>query len=133
MTKPLTNTLLDEIEHEALATGKLLDRIPQGKLDWRPHPKSMSLGELALHVATIPAALAASLQAGGAIATDLLTHPAAASIAEIHASWSRTLAYLRQNPITASDGEWAVQHAGKVGTTPLVPPSRTIDRLSAPS
>jgi uncharacterized damage-inducible protein DinB len=117
MTTQLANALLEEIEHEALATGKLLDRIPEGRLDWRPHPKSMSLGELGLHVATIPATLAASLQAGGAEATDLLTHPAAASVAEIHAAWSRTLAYLRQNPISASDDGWSVRHAGKVAMT----------------
>src|SRR5215813_8103458 len=106
MTTQLANALLEEIEHEAKATGKLLDRIPEGKLDWRPHQKSMSLGELALHVATIPATIAASLQAGGAEAKDLLTHPAVASVAEIRAAWSRTMAYLRQNPISASDGKW---------------------------
>lgn len=117
MTKQSPNTFLEEIEHEALATGKLLDRIPEGKLDWRPHRKSMSLGELALHVATIPAALAASLQAGGAEAMDLLTHPAAASVAEIHAAWRRTMDYLRQNPISAGDGEWSVTRAGKVAIT----------------
>jgi uncharacterized damage-inducible protein DinB len=117
MTPLLTNALLKEIEHEAVATAKLLDRIPQGKLGWRPHPKSMSLGELALHVATIPATVAASLQAGEAEATDLLTHSAAENVADIHAAWSKTMAYLRQNPIEASDGEWAVKHAGRVAMT----------------
>ena len=114
MPTQLTNALLEEIEQEAVATGKLLDRIPEGRLDWRPHAKSMSLGELALHVATIPATVAATLQAGGAAAEDLLTHPAATSVAEIQAAWSRSLAYLRQKPIEASDGEWSVRHAGKV-------------------
>jgi len=117
MTTQLANALMQEIEHEAIATGKLLDRIPEGKLDWRPHPKSMSLGELALHVATIPAAMAASLQAGGAETTELLNHPAAKGVAEIQDSWSRTLAYLRQNPISVSDGEWSVKHAGNVAVT----------------
>src|SRR5215813_9815835 len=32
----------------------MLDRVPADKLEWRPHPKSMSLGQLALHVASIP-------------------------------------------------------------------------------
>src|SRR5882757_8508365 len=88
MNTQLAKALLEEIEYEAVATGKLLDRIPEGNLDWRPHPKSMPLGELALHVATIPAAMAASLQAGGAEATDLLTHPSAANVAVIHAAWN---------------------------------------------
>ena len=32
----------------------MLERIPQAHLSWKPHPKSMSLGQLALHVATVP-------------------------------------------------------------------------------
>ena len=117
MTKTSTNVLLREIEQEAVATGKLLDRVPEGRLDWRPHPKSMSLGQLALHVATIPAALAAALEAGEGDATALLTHPAVTSTAEIRAAWSRTTAYLRQNPIPDGDGEWPVMHAGRVAMT----------------
>ena len=43
-----------EMEHEAVATRKLLDRLPAAKLDWKPHPKSHTLGQLALHVASTP-------------------------------------------------------------------------------
>jgi uncharacterized damage-inducible protein DinB len=46
--------LLAELEQEALATRRVLERIPEDKLDWRPHPKSKSLGELSDHVAGIP-------------------------------------------------------------------------------
>ena len=46
--------MLNELRHEAETTKRLLDRVPANKLDWRPHPKSMSLGQLALHVARIP-------------------------------------------------------------------------------
>ena len=35
-------------------TRKLLERVPEGQFDWKPHQKSMSLGQLAQHVATIP-------------------------------------------------------------------------------
>jgi uncharacterized damage-inducible protein DinB len=117
MSTQSANTLLKEIEYEAVATGKLLERIPEGRLDWRPHPKSMSLGELALHVATIPAVVAATLAAGGAEAADLLTHPAAASVTEIQTAWSRTMAYLRENPFPGCDGEWTVRHAGRLAMT----------------
>ena len=48
------DTLLAEMEQEAQATARVLERVPQAHLSWRPHPKSMSLGQLALHVATIP-------------------------------------------------------------------------------
>ena len=46
--------LLAELEQEAQTTRRVLERIPQAHLSWRPHPKSMSLGQLALHVATVP-------------------------------------------------------------------------------
>ena len=46
--------LLAELEQEAETTRRVLERIPQANLSWKPHPKSMSLGQLALHVATVP-------------------------------------------------------------------------------
>ncbi|MEO7998856.1 MAG: DinB family protein [Gemmatimonadaceae bacterium] len=53
------NVLLAELEAEAHATERVLARVPQEHLSWRPHPKSFSLGQLALHVATIPGNVAA--------------------------------------------------------------------------
>ena len=55
----IVEILLAELEQEAVATARVLDRVPQAHLSWRPHPKSMSLGQLALHVATIPGMVAA--------------------------------------------------------------------------
>ena len=49
--------LLNELRHEAETTRRLLDRVPEDRLGWRPHPKSMTLGQLALHIATIPGGL----------------------------------------------------------------------------
>jgi uncharacterized damage-inducible protein DinB len=46
--------LLNELRQEAETTKRLLERVPEDRLGWRPHPKSMTLGQLALHVATIP-------------------------------------------------------------------------------
>ena len=51
---PLVDALLPEFDHEMSVTRKLLERVPDGTFDWKPHPKSMSLGQLAQHVATIP-------------------------------------------------------------------------------
>ena len=50
----IIDVLLAELDQEAQATVRVLERVPQAHLSWRPHPKSMSLGQLALHVATIP-------------------------------------------------------------------------------
>ena len=54
----IIDTILMELEQEALTTRKLLERVPGDKLGWRPHARSWSLGQLALHVVQIPAVLA---------------------------------------------------------------------------
>ena len=50
----MIDALLAEMDQEAQSTARVLERVPQAQLSWRPHAKSMSLGQLALHVATIP-------------------------------------------------------------------------------
>ncbi len=45
---------VQELEQEAQATRRVLERVPAGQLGWKPHEKSMSLGQLALHVASLP-------------------------------------------------------------------------------
>jgi len=51
-----------EFREEAGITKRVLDRVPGDNLTWKPHEKSMSLGQLALHVATVPGSLARILQ-----------------------------------------------------------------------
>jgi uncharacterized damage-inducible protein DinB len=46
--------LLPEFDHEMANTRKTLERVPEDKLSFKPHPKSMSMGQLAGHVAEIP-------------------------------------------------------------------------------
>ena len=46
----IKKSYLIELDHETKNTRRVLDRIPNEKLDWRPHEKSMTLGELAAHV-----------------------------------------------------------------------------------
>jgi uncharacterized damage-inducible protein DinB len=53
----LTEALIQEFEQESATTRRVLDRVPQDRLTWKPHPKSMSMGELAMHVATSPGAI----------------------------------------------------------------------------
>ena len=50
----MIDAILAELDQEAHATRRVLERVPQAQLSWRPHPRSMSLGQLALHVATVP-------------------------------------------------------------------------------
>ena len=46
--------LLQELEQEAQTTRRVLERVPDEHLGWRPSPKARTLGELALHIATVP-------------------------------------------------------------------------------
>jgi uncharacterized damage-inducible protein DinB len=50
----MTGPILNELQQEIATTKRLLERVPGDKLSWTPHPKSMSLGQLAFHVARIP-------------------------------------------------------------------------------
>ena len=51
----MTELFLAELEREASATRRTLQRVPEGHNDWKPHQKSMPLGYLATLVATMPA------------------------------------------------------------------------------
>lgn len=46
--------LLQELEMEAITTRKMLALVPDDKYDWRPHPKSMKMRDLAVHIAELP-------------------------------------------------------------------------------
>ena len=49
---------LQELAVEGATTRRVLERVPEGKLDWRPHPRARTLGELAAHIATLPGGIA---------------------------------------------------------------------------
>ena len=59
---PMLEPVLNEIREEAAITRRVLERVPEDKLSWKPHRKSMSLGQLALHIASVPGGLAKLLQ-----------------------------------------------------------------------
>jgi uncharacterized damage-inducible protein DinB len=92
----IANTLLAEMEQEALATARVLERVPQAHLSWRPHPKSMSLGQLALHVATIPGSVAQFVVPDTVSEPPAFVQPEATSSAELLPALEQSLAQARQ-------------------------------------
>jgi uncharacterized damage-inducible protein DinB len=50
----IADPYVQELTMEAATTRRVLERVPEAHLGWRPHAKSMSLGQLSLHVATLP-------------------------------------------------------------------------------
>jgi len=50
----IANAIAGELDREGASTARILERVPADKLDWQPHPKSRSIGDLAYHVAALP-------------------------------------------------------------------------------
>jgi uncharacterized damage-inducible protein DinB len=50
----IRDSLLPEYDHEMGTTRRLLERVPEPELAWKPHPRSMALGELAGHITNLP-------------------------------------------------------------------------------
>jgi uncharacterized damage-inducible protein DinB len=57
----LADSIVAELDNEAQTTKRLLERLPDEKLSWKPHAKSFSLGQLALHIAAVPGSIAAAV------------------------------------------------------------------------
>lgn len=87
--------LLAELEQEAQTTRRVLERIPQAHLTWKPHPKSMSLGQLALHVATVPGNVA-ELAAKDISQPSSFIQPEARSTSELLPSLTESVAKARR-------------------------------------
>ena len=50
----MMDPMLKELRQEAATTRRILERVPSEQLSWSPHSKSMTLGQLSMHIATIP-------------------------------------------------------------------------------
>ena len=113
----IADVILAELEQEAHATRRVLERVPQSKLSWKPHAKSMSLGQLALHVATIPGNVASLA------ATDVIPEPPkfiqpeAATAAELVPALAASIAQARMIvggfDDAAMGAVWRLMHDGK--------------------
>ncbi len=49
----IARAIVSELEQEMATTRTLLERVPDDLADWKPHPRSMSMGDLALHIVTL--------------------------------------------------------------------------------
>jgi uncharacterized damage-inducible protein DinB len=88
--------LLAELEQEAETTRRVLERIPQAHLSWKPHPKSMSLGQLALHVATVPGGVAELAALDTIPEPPSFVQPEAATAAELVPTLAESVARARR-------------------------------------
>jgi uncharacterized damage-inducible protein DinB len=85
------DVLLQELEQEAHATRRVLERVPDDRLGWKPHEKSMTLGQLALHVAIVPGAVA-EIASETPCQLPTFTQPAARSASELVPALNQSIA-----------------------------------------
>jgi uncharacterized damage-inducible protein DinB len=123
--------LLAELEQEAHTTRRVLERIPEAHLSWKPHPKSMSLGQLALHVATVPGNVAELAAMDTVPNPPNFVQPEAASASELVPSLTESVAKAKRT-LGAFDDErmnamWRLQRGGtEIMAMPRVAVVRTI-------
>jgi uncharacterized damage-inducible protein DinB len=88
----IAQTLLAEFETQAPITRKFLERLPEDKLTWKPHEKSMSAGQLAFHLASVPGGVIRFVQNNPAQAPEFAGFPQPASRQEILKAFEESVA-----------------------------------------
>ena len=79
----IAQSFLAEFEMQAPITRKFLERLPEDKLTWKPHTKSLTAGQLAYHLATVPGAIVQFVALNPAQAPKGFEFPQPVSRAEI--------------------------------------------------
>lgn len=111
--------MLAELESEAEATRQVLERVPEDRLDWRPHPVSLTLGQLAMHVATLPGALAAVARQDTFPADREIPRPGATSTDELLEALERSLDEARDIVSGMDDATLAAPWTATAGGQPI--------------
>jgi uncharacterized damage-inducible protein DinB len=87
--------LLAEFEIQAPVTRKFLERLPQDRLTWKPHQKSLSAGQLAFHLAAVPGGIVRFAQNNPAQARQSFDFPQPASREEILTKFDESVVTVR--------------------------------------
>jgi uncharacterized damage-inducible protein DinB len=93
----IATSLLAEFERELGTTRRFLERVPDDRLAWRPHEKSMTVGQLALHIAQVPERVLRLSEPDEATAPDFSAgRPQPQTLREVFDTLDRSAAYVRQ-------------------------------------
>ena len=91
----IAQSLLAEFETQAAITRRFLERLPEDKLTWKPHNKSMSAGQLAYHLAFVPGGVVRFVQNNPAPAPEFASFLQPASRQEILKTLEESIATVR--------------------------------------
>jgi uncharacterized damage-inducible protein DinB len=101
----IARAMLEEFERELATTRKFLERVPEERLTWRPHEKSMTAGQLALHIASVPAGVLKLSLTDEAAPPDFRAGPKQPqSSREVLDTLDASAAFVRQTLPTIDDG-----------------------------
>ena len=92
----IIQALQQELDQEAATTKRVLERVPGDHLTWKPHDKSMSLGQLSLHVATLPGSIA-DISKQSPFPVPQFRQPSASSAAELVPTLEQSVAHAKQH------------------------------------
>jgi uncharacterized damage-inducible protein DinB len=96
MTSSIADTLLAEFEIQAPITRQFLERLPEDKLTWKPHDRSLSAGQLACHLAFVPAAIVLLVQDNPVQARTSFHYPQPQSRREVLAKFDESIIVVRE-------------------------------------
>jgi uncharacterized damage-inducible protein DinB len=91
---PIAQNILKEFEEQVPITRKFLERLPEDRLTWKPHERSMSAGQLAFHLASVPGGAIEFVQNSPAQAPEF-NHPQPASRQEILKTFEESIGTVR--------------------------------------
>jgi uncharacterized damage-inducible protein DinB len=91
----IASDFLTEFDAQVPITRKFLERVPADKLTWKPHAKSLTLGQLALHIATVPGGIIRVVENNPAQAPGEFRFPHPASHEDILKSFAESVATVR--------------------------------------
>ena len=92
---PIAKEFLAEFEMQAPVTRRFLERVPEDKLAWKPHERSMTLGQLALHIANVPGGIVRFVANNPVQAREKFEFPQPAGRAEILRAFDESIATVR--------------------------------------
>jgi uncharacterized damage-inducible protein DinB len=92
----LIDGILQEFEQETQTTRRVLERVPDNQLAWRPHEKARTLGELALHVAMVPGGVAELVASPSPAQAPKFTDPSPKSASELIPALDHSIAKVKK-------------------------------------
>jgi len=95
VSSQIAQLMLAEFETQAPITRKFLERLPQDKLTWKPHSRSLTAGQLAYHLATVPGGIVRLVHSNPASAPEGFNFPQPASVKEILDAFTENIAAVR--------------------------------------